>query len=96
MTVLRALALVEGTQPTASLGHTIIVRNSDNNTNREEIPLDLGKIIKGKQKDPVLLANDILFIPQSGFKQGMRKMGDVAVAAAGTAAGYGMGLRISH
>jgi polysaccharide biosynthesis/export protein len=96
MTVLRAIALVEGTLPTASLGKTIIVRRSSDESNREEIPIDLGKIMKGKQKDPTLLANDILFVPQSGFKQGMRKMGDVAAAAAGQVAGYGLGLRIAH
>jgi polysaccharide export outer membrane protein len=88
ITVLRAIALVEGTLPTASLGKTIIVRRSNDESDREEIPVDLGSIMKGKQKDPILLANDILFVPQSGFKQGMKRMGDVAVVAAGTAIGY--------
>jgi len=88
MTVLRAIALVEGTVPTAALGKTIIVRKSNDESDREEIPIDLGSIMKGKQKDPILLANDILFVPQSGFKQGMKRMGDVAVVAAGTAIGY--------
>src|SRR5882724_2099268 len=96
MTVLRAIALVEGPLPTASLGKAIIVRRSESQTDRQEIPLDLDKIMKGKVQDPVLSANDILFVPQSGFKKGVRKMGDVAAAAAGQVAGYGLGLRIAN
>lgn len=96
MSVLRAVALVEGPLPTASLGKAIIVRKSTNENGREEIPVDVGKVMKGKATDPVLLADDILFIPQSGFKQGLRKAGDIAAAAAGQVAGYGLGLRIAR
>ncbi|HVB86736.1 MAG TPA: hypothetical protein VNK23_08760 [Candidatus Dormibacteraeota bacterium] len=51
--------------------------------------------MKGKTNDPILEANDILFVPESGFKQGMHKAGDVAVQAASEIAGYGLGLRIA-
>jgi polysaccharide export outer membrane protein len=95
ITVMRAIALVEGTQPTASLGKTIIVRNSTDEKKREEIPVELDKIMKGKAPDPVLQANDILFVPQSGFKQGMHRAGDFAVIAASEIVGYGVGLRIA-
>jgi polysaccharide biosynthesis/export protein len=95
LSVLRAVAMVEGTLPTASLGKTIIVRKSTSEAGREEIPVDLSKIMKGQAQDPILMANDILFVPYSGFKQGMRKMGDVAAAAAGQMTGYGLGLRIA-
>ena len=37
------------------------------------------------------MANDILYVPQSGLKQGLKRMGDAAQAAAG----YGLGLRIA-
>jgi len=96
MTVLQAIAMAEGTQPTASLGRAVIVRQSSNDAERQEIPIDLGKVTKGKETDRVLLANDILFVPQSGFKAGMRRVGDVAVQAAGQVAGYGLGLRIGR
>ena len=96
MSVLRALALVEGAQPTASLNKAIIVRQSTSDVAREEIPLDLAKIMKGKDKDPVLLANDILFVPQSGMKQTLKKMGDIATIAAGQALGYGLGLTLAN
>lgn len=91
LSVLKAIALVEGTLSTASLGKTIIVRKSTNETGREEIPVDLGKVMKGQVRDPILMANDILYIPQSGMKQGLKRMGDAAQAAAG----YGLGLRIA-
>ena len=66
MTVLQAVAMAEGTLPTAKLGQAVIVRQaSGNDAAREEIPIDLGRIYKKKDKDKVLLANDILFVPQS-------------------------------
>jgi polysaccharide biosynthesis/export protein len=91
LSVLKAIALVEGTLSTAKLGNTIIVRKSTNEEGREEIPVDLSKIMKGELKDPILMANDILYVPQSGLKLGLKRMGDVAT----TAAGYGLGLRIA-
>jgi polysaccharide biosynthesis/export protein len=91
LSVLKAIALVEGTLSTAKLGSAIIVRKSTNETGREEIPVDLSKVMKGQLKDPILMANDILYVPQSGVKQGLKRMGDAAQAAAG----YGLGLRIA-
>jgi polysaccharide export outer membrane protein len=91
LSVLKAIALVEGTLSTAKLGSAIIVRKSTNETGREEIPVDLKKLMKGEAKDPVMMANDILYVPQSGVKQGLKRMGDAAQAAAG----YGLGLRIA-
>ncbi len=96
MTILQAVAMAEGTLPTAKLGDAVIVRQSANDSAREEIPIDLGRVYKGKDKDKVLMANDILFIPQSGFKAGMRRVADVAVQAAGQVAGYGMGIRLGR
>src|SRR5690348_5556063 len=81
ISVLRAIALVEGPKSTASLGKAIIVRKSTSNS-RQEIPVDIKKIMKGKAQDQMLAANDILFIPVSGFKQGLHAMGDIATRAA--------------
>lgn len=82
ISVLRAIALVEGTKSTASLGRAVIVRKSTSDSSRKEIPVDINKIMKGKAQDPVLMANDILFVPVSGFKQGLHAMGDIATRAA--------------
>lgn len=81
ISVLRAIALVEGPKSTASLGKAVIVRKSTSNS-RQEIPVDISKIMKGKAQDQMLAANDILFIPVSGFKQSLHAMGDIATRAA--------------
>ena len=95
MTVLQALAMVEGATSTAKLSKAMIVRQSDDGNQHQEIPVNLTKVMRGKVKDPILEANDILFVPQSGFKAGMQKTGQVAVQAASEVAGYGLGLRIA-
>lgn len=95
MNILQALAMVGGTQSTAKLSKAVIVRQSDDGTNRQEIPVNLTKVMRGKAQDPLLQANDILFVPQSGFKAGLQKTGTVAVQAASEVAGYGLGLRVA-
>ncbi len=95
MTVLQAVAMAEGTTSTAALGRTIIIRQSGSDSERKEIPVDFKKIIRGKDKDDVLEANDILFVPQSGLKAGMHTMGQIGAQAAGETVGYGLGLRIA-
>lgn len=95
MTVLQAVAMAEGTTSVASLGKTIIVRQSSSDTERTEIPVDLKQVMRGKQKDEILEANDILFVPESGLKASLQKMGQIGTQAASQTLGYGMGLRIA-
>jgi polysaccharide biosynthesis/export protein len=90
MTVLQAVAMAEGPTPTASLGKTIIIRQSTSTSERQEIPIDLKKVMRGKDKDQVLEANDILFVPQSGLKAGTRRMADLGTQAAVNMAGYAL------
>ena len=94
MTVLQAVAMAEGTTPTASLSHAIIIRQSSSDAERREIPIDLKKVMRGHAKDEVLMANDILFVPQSGLKAGLHTMGQIGTQAAGETVGYGLGLRL--
>jgi polysaccharide biosynthesis/export protein len=94
ITVLQALALVQGMTPVASAGHAVIVRNSGDLKDRKEIPIDINKLKTGKQPDQYLLANDILFIPESGMKKSMHALGDAAAHAASEVAGYGMALKV--
>ncbi len=90
MTVLQAVAMAEGPTPTAALGKTIIIRQSSNSAERQEIPVDLKRVMRGKDNDQVLEANDILFVPQSGLKAGARRLGDVGAQAASNVAGYAL------
>jgi polysaccharide export outer membrane protein len=88
MTVLQAVAMAEGPTPTASLGKTIIIRRSSSSSERQEIPIDLKKVMRGKENDQVLEANDILFVPQSGLKASTRRMADIGAQAAVSMAAY--------
>jgi polysaccharide export outer membrane protein len=67
LTVLRALALGEGLTPTAAL----VVRAGQDGR-RQEIPVDLTALLKGKVQDVTLEAHDILFVPTSGSKVAAR------------------------
>lgn len=88
MTVLQAVAMALGPTTNASLGKTIIIRQSTSSTERKEIPIDLKKIMRGKNTDQVLEANDILFVPQSGLKAGAHRLGDMGAQAAVGVATY--------
>lgn len=68
MSVLEALSLAEGLDRTAGAKNSKILRASKNSQERVEIPINVNKILKGKSKDVPLLANDILFIPNSTTK----------------------------
>jgi polysaccharide biosynthesis/export protein len=96
MTILQALAMAQGTLPVASLNHAVIVRQSSSQAKRQDIPINLKNVMRGKDKDQVLQANDVLFVPESGFKAGLHRLGDIAAQTAGQVAGYGLGLRIAH
>lgn len=89
VTVLQAIALVQGMTPVASPKHAIIVRNSASLKERQEIPVNLDKLKTGKQADEYLQANDILFIPESGMKKSLHALGSFAAHAAEQVAGYG-------
>jgi polysaccharide biosynthesis/export protein len=88
MTVLQAVAMAEGPTPNASLGKTIIIRQSTNSSTRQEIPIDLKKVMRGKDSDQVLEANDILFVPQSGLKASAHRLADMGSQAAVGIASY--------
>lgn len=68
MSVLEALSLAEGLDHTAASGKSKILRSDGAARARTEIPIDVKKILAGKEADIPLLANDILFIPTSTGK----------------------------
>jgi polysaccharide export outer membrane protein len=65
--VLQALALAEGTLGTASKEHARILRAREGQE-REEIDVNLTKILDHKQADISLKAGDILYVPNSKAK----------------------------
>ncbi|MGH9430390.1 MAG: polysaccharide biosynthesis/export family protein [Terriglobia bacterium] len=64
MTVLQALAVAEGLAPYAAKSRAIIRRRTSSG-GYTEVPVNVGKILKGKAPDPSLADNDVLFVPGS-------------------------------
>jgi polysaccharide export outer membrane protein len=63
LTVLQALSRAEGFGPTPAPHHSRIIRFIPGAKERQEIPVDLNKMLAGKAEDLPLRANDILVIP---------------------------------
>jgi polysaccharide export outer membrane protein len=79
ITVLQALAMAEGFSPNASKGSARIIRTKADGS-REQIPIDLNKVLKGKLPDLELVANDILFVPDSSQKAALKRGLDATIA----------------
>lgn len=83
MTVLQAIALAEDTRGTALRSQTVILRNDPQaQQGRKQIPVDLKAILRGKNSDPVLQAEDIVFVPDSAAKRAFSRGIESAVQAA--------------
>ncbi len=83
MTVLQALALAEDIKPTAAQKRAMIIRkNPAAADGRDEIAVNLSKVLAGHELDAQLQANDILFIPDSAGKRALRRGAEAAVTAA--------------
>jgi polysaccharide export outer membrane protein len=80
LTILQAVALAQGTNSTAAKGGTKLIRTTAQG--RQEIPVDLKKILASKSPDMPLQDNDILFIPNSSFKSTMKGISAALPAAA--------------
>lgn len=65
MSALQALSLAGGIVPRGSAKGARILRPSSNGVPRQEIALDLSKMLQGKTPDVDLQPNDILFVPGS-------------------------------
>jgi polysaccharide biosynthesis/export protein len=90
MTVLQALALAEDAKTTAKRNQTVIIRNDPQAPEgRKQIPVDLKSVLEGKSPDPVLQAEDILFIPDSSGKRAFNRGIESIVQAATGVAIYG-------
>jgi protein involved in polysaccharide export with SLBB domain len=63
----QAIAWAGGPTPTAKMSEGLLVRYDEHGT-RTELKVDWGAIIRGKQPDFPIRANDILFVPGSAIK----------------------------
>lgn len=89
MTVLQAIALAEDLKSTAKRDKTVVIRPNPNAPNGHvQTPLDLRKILAGKTEDPILQANDILFVPDSQGVKALHRGLEAALQAATLVAVY--------
>ncbi len=77
LSVLKALALAGGSNRTASLNKTRILRQTSNGI--QEIPVSLKKILYAKAPDIPMVKGDVLFIPGSSAKAAAYRSADAAL-----------------
>lgn len=82
VTVLQALSRADGFGPAAAPQNAKIVRLSPGATERQEIAVDLKKILAGTAEDIAMRPNDILVIPVSGAKTVGGRALEAAIQAA--------------
>ena len=80
MTMLKMLSLAGGTTNTAKMKNAVILRKNLDTGQRDQVPVDLSKVMKLKTKDIQLQANDILFVPDSAGLKALHRTGDIAVS----------------
>ena len=88
VTVLQALSMAGGTGPFAKKSAARIVRQGENDS-RQEIPVDLGKVMKGTGEDVEMAANDILIVPDSKGKYWGQRGVETAISTLTAAILYG-------
>jgi polysaccharide export outer membrane protein len=87
LTVLQAIAMAQGTNPTAALGSAKLIRKTEQG-NPQEIPIALNKIMAAKAPDLSLEADDIIFVPNSAAKTVARRSLDAILQTASGLAVY--------
>lgn len=71
ISVLQALALAEGLTRTSARNQARIIRTNPETGVRQELPIRLGEVLAGRAPDPLLLARDIVFIPNSAARSAL-------------------------
>jgi len=81
ITAVEALSLAEGATTTAAPQKARILRiSSDGTPARQQIPIDMKKILMGKASDVELQPKDVLFIPDNTAKRASVKAAETALA----------------
>jgi polysaccharide export outer membrane protein len=68
LTVLQAVAMAHGTNPTASLKGATLIHKTTGDTPQQQTPVPLNNILTAQSPDIELHADDIVFIPNSRAK----------------------------
>lgn len=65
-TLRQAISLAQGTNPTAAPARAVIFR--EENGQKREVPVDVSAVMRGRDADVPIIANDIIVIPNSKAK----------------------------
>ncbi len=79
LSVLEALSLANGLDKVAEPKNAKVLRFQPGSSTRTQIPVNVKKILAGKDSDFPLMANDILFIPNNSTKNASLKVLQAAV-----------------
>jgi len=86
-TLLHAISQAGGPMFDSESNHIVLIRTEGNE--RKQVKLNLSRIIKGKAPDPILEAEDVVYIPSSSMRAAIKSGGiSIAVAIASLAAYY--------
>ena len=80
MTTLKMLSLAGGPTNTAKERQAIVLRKNAETGKRDEVPVDLKKIMHTPSQDIQLQASDILYVPDSSGKRALHRAGEVAIS----------------
>ena len=81
LSILQAIALAQGMNATAAKGSAKLIRTTLQG--RQEIPVNLKKVLSSKETDLAMQDNDILFVPSSAAKSAFKDFESALPAAAG-------------
>lgn len=87
ISALQALALAGGATNMAAPQHAVILRSAPGSDSRQQIPIQLSKVMSGRAEDIALRPEDILVVPHNVAKQ-------VTIRAIETAVQLGVGVAI--
>jgi polysaccharide export outer membrane protein len=79
LTTLKLLALAGGLGRAAKSDHAVIVRKDASGQERE-VGVDLKKVMKFEAEDVRLQPSDILYVPKSGGKEALIRIGELSLA----------------
>jgi polysaccharide biosynthesis/export protein len=91
VTTLKALSMAGGMTSTAKSRHAVIIRTNAVTGQKDQLPVDLKKVVDLKGPDVALLPNDILVGPDSASKRALEKTGDVMLSLGSGVALYRLG-----
>jgi protein involved in polysaccharide export with SLBB domain len=83
MTLNQAIILSGGLNFKANASETRLIRYSEKGTNKEVLTFNVYAIQRGKDEDPYLKENDIVFVPSSLVKTALGTVKDVFSASFG-------------